>query len=401
MTSLSLAEVRRLLIDRQFPRVGTGPDGLREAFDRLGYIQLDTIQVVERAHHHTLWNRVEYYSPDHLHLLQAQTRDIFEYWGHAASFLPMSDYRFYRPKMEALARNYGWEHKWWNTYRELGEAVLERIRAEGPLSTADFESPKQPKQKGMWPDWKPAKAALEILFWRGELMVTERRNFQRVYDLTERVLPPDIDTTPPDPLELGAFQVRRALGAGGIVSENDIINNLFLKNRPGVKQALQTLTEAGEIVPVQLPELGKARCYAFPADLETIPTSLPDQVRILSPFDNLVVNRERILERFGFDYSLECFLPEAKRVYGYFSLPVLRGDRFIARIDAKAERREGVLALRSVWFERNSDKTDFAPLTGALANFATFNRCRGVRVDRVEPAARGKDLARALKKAGL
>ena len=178
-------------------------------------MQIDTISVIERAHHHTLWTRVPGYRPEQLHEAQAVDRTVFEYWGHAASYLPMSDYRFYIPMMRSfydpkrLVPGAGGR----STASHLG-ARAQRIREEGPRAARDFANPGG-RRKGPWWDWKPAKAALEMLFWRGELMIRERRGFERIYDLTERVLPAGTDTRPPAPDELGRFIVRRALDRPG------------------------------------------------------------------------------------------------------------------------------------------------------------------------------------------
>jgi len=182
-----------------------GPDGcepdlstVHGVIRRLGYVQIDTISVIRRAHHHTLWNRCRGYRADTLHRLQAEERKIFEYWGHAASYLPMEDYRFYIPQMK---RYFDPKGKWVkNRYREYGhlmDGMLERIRREGPLGSRDFKSEERTGNSA-WGNWKPAKIVLELLFWRGELMVTRRENFHRIYDLTERVLPRA--SIPPFPL---------------------------------------------------------------------------------------------------------------------------------------------------------------------------------------------------------
>ena len=225
--SISQKMARRLALHAQLldgkTKIKKGKEEVKEAVEHLGYVQIDTISVIERAHHHTLWTRVPGYTPKLLHELQAIDRSIFEYWGHAASYLPMEDYRFYIPMMRSFydPKN-SWFRGWGEKYGAFLEPVLKRIREEGPKVARDFENPSErnstnhppiladpiglsQKGKGPWWDWKPAKAALEMLFWRGELMISERNGFERVYDLTERVLPAGMDLRVPAADELGRF----------------------------------------------------------------------------------------------------------------------------------------------------------------------------------------------------
>ena len=224
--TISQKTARRLVLHAELldgrPPLAKGTAGVAQTVGHLGYVQIDTISVIERAHHHTLWARVPGYKPEHLHRALAVERSVFEYWGHAASYLPMTDYRFYLPMMSGFydPKN-AWYRGWGERYGAYLEPVLRRIREEGPLAARDFEN-LAARGQGPWWDWKPAKAALEMLFWRGELMVRERRGFERVYDLTERVLPAGTDTRLPGPGELGRFIVSRALTALGVASEKEI-----------------------------------------------------------------------------------------------------------------------------------------------------------------------------------
>ncbi|MBA7698532.1 hypothetical protein ES703_107210 [subsurface metagenome] len=192
MRKISSALARRLPLHSQLldgrTKLPKGKEGIAQAIEKLGYVQIDTIAVINRAHHHTLWTRRPDYSPAMLDELQAKDRRVFEYWGHAASYLPMKDYRYYIPRMRAFPWGDGWIKRMHERHKDVMKDVLERITKEGPLGSADFKAP-DGKKRGAWWDWKPAKTALELLMWRGDLMVTERRNFQRIYDLTERVLP--------------------------------------------------------------------------------------------------------------------------------------------------------------------------------------------------------------------
>lgn len=370
---------------------GTGAERVTGIIDRLGYVQIDTISVVQRAHHHTLWSRYPEYEPQMLNRLLAVDRKVFEYWGHAASYLPMSDYRYYTARMKRFRDPM---QKWVkNRLKKCGhlmEPVLKRIRTEGPLGSRDFKSnPGVSRDK--WWDWKPAKTALELLFWRGELMVTRREGFQRIYDLTERVLPECIDTTLPDDHELGRFLVRRALGAHGFAREKTVSHHIQAAGRKVVKAALSELTDSGEVVEISVN--GRGGYFANRKALEDIDRKLPKSsaasVRILSPFDNLLIQRDRIFRLFDFDYALECYKPGKKRKYGYFVLPVLWKNALVARLDAKAYRKKKVLRIRDVWLEPGfrANRDFLKSFSEKLFAFARFNGCSRLEVERTSPGA--------------
>ncbi len=372
--------MQNLHIARQldFPKGRKGKDRVLEIIQRLGYIQIDTLQVVERAHHHTLWNRMPEYKPEYLDELQ-KDRLIFEYWGHAASYLPMDEYRFYRPRMDTIPQENGWEGKWFKDHGEVMDLVYNKVKEEGPLNSASFAAPTRKKGDVGWWNWKPAKIALELLFWSGKLMVTERRKFQRVYDLTERVLPVHIDITVPTALEMGEFQVRRAIEAHGVVSEQEINFNMFTRHKAEVKKVLPVMCESKEIIKVEVEGFEKCVYYTYP-DYLNRETKLENQVYLLSPFDNLIINRKKLKEIFDFDYTLECYVPEAKRKYGYFVLPILWKNKFVGRLDAKADRKEGILVIRKLYFEPGFKVTSAFDnrFQKVLEAFAKFNGCEEV-----------------------
>ena len=192
--------------------------GALHVIEKLGYIQVDTLAVVQRAHHHTLWTRCPDYKPEFLHQLQTEDKKAFEYWGHAASYLSMCDFRYYLPLKKSYYDPYGkWEKARLEKYGYMVKPVLERIRQEGPLGSKDFKSPKGTKA-GNWWNWRPTKVALELLFWRGDLMIKERRNFQRIYEMADRFLSDGVDTTMPGDEEVAQFCIQRALNAHGIAS---------------------------------------------------------------------------------------------------------------------------------------------------------------------------------------
>jgi len=392
---VSNSEARRLALQCQQIGIETnappGKEGAAQVVEQLGYVQIDSIAVVQRAHHHTLWNRHPGYSVEMLHELQSIDRRVFEYWGHAASYLPISDYRYYLPRMRSHQRPRNkWQRDRFEQHGHLMAPVLERIRAEGPLGSIDFNPPPDAK-RGTWWDWKPAKIALEMLFDRGELMITERRNFKRIYDLTERVLPSDIDTRYPNDDELGRFLVRRALSAQGVAQEKEIIEHVRAADRRVIAGSLADLVDVGEVVEVAIEADTAATNYAL---ADTIDSALrqgitAQRVVFLSPFDNLITLRERTRRLFAFDYTLECYLPAAKRRYGYFVLPILWGDEMIGRVDAKADRKSKTLLVQSLHFEPAFDCFDrvLPAMADALVRFMHFNECTSIALGTVNPAA--------------
>ncbi|KAA3663115.1 MAG: winged helix-turn-helix domain-containing protein [Calditrichaeota bacterium] len=402
-TKLSSQTTRRIILNSQLLNghniLPAGKDGSMTVIEKLGYVQIDTIAVINRAHHHSLWVRQPEYNEAMLHDLQSTDRKIFEYWGHAMAYLPMNDFRFYMPKMKNFENPSGkWTKDRLEKCEPLFPVILERIRKEGPLSAKDFESPDD-KKGGTWWDWKPAKMALELLFWRGELMVSERRKFQKYYDLRERVLPSEVDTRMPDKSELSHFLVRRALDALGVVSERELQKflqpgasrdgDMQVAGKRRLKQALLELIETGDVVALEIEADSTTDYFVFKSALEQSDNAATNEtsVHILSPFDNLIIQRERMKSLFGFEYTLECYVPAAKRKYGYFVLPVLWGEKFVARFDAKAERKSKMLRVHKLIFEPEFTAYDeFVPVFVEKINaFAKFNRCEEVVIDTVVP----------------
>ncbi len=400
---LSLDAARHIAVRTQQLGSISGADGnvaTAAAIDRLGYVQIDTISVVARAHHHTLWTRVPTYDPSFLDDLLKTDRRVFEYWAHAIAYLPMSDFRFYIPRMKRHRTSHqGWLSDWKKEHGALLDQVLERIRVEGPLTSKDF-TPPPGTRRGTWWDWKPSKRALEILFWQGHLMITERRNFQKVYDLTERVLPSGTDTSEPSQAELGRFHVLRALQGMGIAREREIREAFHVADRATISRTLRAMCASREIVEIRVSGSQDAY-FALPDTLEEDGATADERAHILSPFDNLVIQRDRMKRLFAFDYTIECYVPKEKRKYGYFVLPILWGDRMIGRMDAKAHRSSKILAVKSLWFEPDFQAHDRAlpALADATARFARFNGCTSVAVDRISPTGHKRALKSLLKKA--
>ncbi len=355
-----------------------GKQGVFQIIDQLGYIQIDTISVIERAHHHTLWNRVADYDPLYLDQLQSKDRLIYEYWGHAASYLPMKDYRYSIPVMKRFHNpKNAWERNRLDKYGHMMPEMLRRIRSEGPVCSSDFKNDSA-SSRGPWWDWHPAKNVLELLFWQGELMISSRRNFQRVYDLTENVLPDGIDTREPSPREYGHHLVKRALQAYGLAAASEIREHIKGASKELIEVSIRELLDEGTILPVKT--AGSKTDYFILSDnsyLDKPPVLRKTRIRLLSPFDNAIIQRKRIQRLFDFDYTLECYIPTQKRKFGYFSLPVMRGAEFIGRLDTKAHRSVRQFEIKSAHWEDGVLLTDEdqRAILNEIRRFAAFNQC--------------------------
>lgn len=390
---ISLKEARQLAIQSQWLNHASslpGKEATLETIEHLGYVQIDTLAVVERAHHHTLWSRMPGYKSKWLDDLMNEKK-IFEYWGHAASFLPMKDYRFSMIRKRDYTR--GKSH-WFEQDQQVKRHVLRRIKMEGPLQSKDFETPDNGRKA--WYYWKPAKRALEQLFMEGKLMVSHRQGFQKVYDLAANVLPAEVNVNFPTKREYAEHLVRTAIRSHGIVSEREIYYQRGTWSDE-VNKALRRLIKEGSIAELKLEGHSQTRFFGDENLPEHLSIHIANQeAHILSPFDNLLIQRKRLQRLFNFDYVIECYVPEAKRKFGYFTLPVLYGDQFIARMDAKADRAFKTFYIRNLWFEPNVKPGEamLSAFSTKLKAFAGFNGCGKIVIENCNQ----KKLIAALKK---
>ena len=351
---------------------GKGKEAVYKFINHLGFVQIDTNYVVERAHHHAIATRVPGYKQEWLDQLQADGR-IFEFWTYAAGYIPMHDFRFSLPVKESFSSR---RKSLTQAEVNLMKKVLDRIAREGPLMAKDFENDRVTKSLGWW-DWRPSKLALERLHLDGRLVTSRKNNFQKVYDLPENILPKDIDTTMPGPEEYARHVILRSLKALGIAYLKEIAySSRYVKN--SVKTEIQKLVDEGEVCNVEIEGLKASPLYML-SDYKRKKISLSGDAFILSPFDVLNVFRHRLRDFFNFDYQVECFVPQAKRKYGYFSLPVLIGDTFVARMDSKADRKQRVLTIHYLHFEPvRLTKSMVMKVCVTIKNFAKFNQCQAI-----------------------
>lgn len=366
------------------------PASLQVLIARLGFVQIDTINVVARAHDLTLVSRLDGYRPEQLKKLLEGKRSLFEAFTHDASAIPTAWFPHWKPRFARdQARIHA--HAWWQHHfrgtdgARVVREVKARIVAEGPLKSSDFE---HPEKRGPWWGWKPQKAALDFLWRTGELMIRGREGFQKVYDLTERVLP-DAHALPcPDPAEHIGWACRTAADRLWVFTPKELADFWAAIEASEAKTWCEAETLAGRLVAVRVAGVdGEVRPAFALADWERRLAKLPetpDRTRLLCPFDPILRDRSRALRRFGFDYRFEAFVPESKRQYGYFVLPILEGDRLVGRLDPKLHRDRGLLEVKGLWWEpgikatRARQRALWDALEG-LAGFVGANDIQGVR----------------------
>ncbi len=408
---LPLAAVRALALAAQrliTPLDATGPaspEAIYDTVEQLGCVQIDTLQMVRRSQYLVLWSRLGRYDPasfDRLIYDPAQRR-LYEYWQHAASIIPLRNFRFSLPVMARYKNGHGWRQ--WDTQPE-NQAIIGQVRAHlrsnGGARAGDFEydGPK----RGPWWDWKPIKAALEYLYDTGEAMIADRPAFQRVYDLRERVLPDWVDVTPPAHEEMLRFRLDQAARAAGIAAWDRIFSYAYLMRKESTP-ALRALVEQGDVIEVQAETLdGTPKpMFVHRANLPLLEQAAdgairPERTTFLSPFDSLFWASGRDEQVWGFRQKLEAYTPAPQRVWGYFCLPILHRDRLVGRFDPKLERKTGTLRLKALLLEPGVAPDDdlIAGVAAAMRDFLAFHDASELTVERSDPAEFGDRLLAAL-----
>lgn len=376
-------DARRLFLDHH-ALTTPAPDPHDEAATlslvrRLGFVQLDSVNAVERAHHMILFSRAPSYQRAHLAMLHHDHVSLFEHWTHDASLIPVEFYPHWRHRFRTAKARIDTHSHWRERFGPDGEKVLRNVRArlrrEGALMARDFED-KGPK--GGWWGWGPSKTALEALWRMGEVAIARREGFEKVYDLTERVIPEEHRTVRPSLAASENWACREALSRLGLATPQEIAAFWQLVPIARAKAWAATALKRGEAVEVMVEGAdGSWKSALAPADIEArlaAAHAAPQTMRFLSPFDPAIRDRKRTMRLFGFDYRIEIFVPEKKRQYGYYVLPLLEGDRFIGRADIKAHRAEGRLEVKGLWLEPKVKLTKACErsIGRALAELARF-----------------------------
>jgi uncharacterized protein len=367
------------------------PAALKRLIQALGFVQMDSINVVARAHDIILWSRLEGYRPAQFQRLLEKERFLFEHWTHDASAIPTAWYAHWKPRFERDRLRIQAQAWWQNLLGADSERIcahaLERVTSEGPLGSADFE---HAEKRGPWWDWKPQKAALDFLWRCGALAIAGRKNFQKRYDLPERVLPHHHDVPEPDPAQHRDWTCASAAERLVAFTPRELSD---FWDAPAIAEARAWCLEgaaAGRLQAVQVDVPGEKPQSAFAlGDWQTRLRQLPEppaQMRFLAPFDPVIRDRARCLRRFGFDYRFEAFTPPARRIHGYYVLPILEGEHLVGRLDPKLHRDRGVLEIRGLWWEAGIELTRARKklFAAAIERLATF-----VGAEKIERSAPG------------
>jgi uncharacterized protein YcaQ len=365
---------------------------------RMGVLQIDTIHVVARSPYLVLFSRLGAYEPRWLGELLAEGK-LFEYWAHEASFVPVEDYPLFRGRMLDRAwTKWRYSHLVMEKYAADVQRVLQLIRDDGPVRSADFESP---SPGGGWWGWKPEKRILESLLTAGELMVARREGFQRIYDLRERVLPGWNAAPMPSPDETARTLALKAVCALG-VARAAWVPDYYRRPAAELRAVLPRLADEGALLRVSV-EGWKDAGYVHPDNADLAHRAAADGLKptlttLLSPFDPVVWDRARASELFSFDYRIECYTPAPKRRYGYFVLPILRRGALVGRLDAKAHRKEGMFEVKALYLEPGVRPTDTLArdVAAALVESAAWHGTPRVVIRKSDPATFGSAVTASL-----
>ena len=336
----------------------------------LGYLQIDTIYVIERSHHHILHTRIPSYRREHLHQAQSIDKTVFEYWTHALSYLPTESLRFYVRQMRQ-----DWQrHVVWFGKVSNGDLrrVLSRIRRHGAITIRDIDNDVLVEKDYAWGSRKPSKRALEVAFYKGLVTISQRAGMLKTYELLTRHF--SWDRLPRAAIERETlnYLLDRALRSQGIVSVESICYQ-DAPRKPAMRRLVESRVRRKELIPVQVEGAGQSLHWIRPDALDAIPDPAEEQIHILSPFDPLIIQRKRLRLFFDYEYRFEAYVPKHKRVFGYFVCPVLIGDRIVAALDLKTDRqRQKLLVQRWNWVGRGASRAHRQRVEAALHRFEQF-----------------------------
>jgi uncharacterized protein YcaQ len=353
---------------------GNGAAATLAAIRHLGYVQIDTIHVIERCHHHILFARIPQYQRGHLHAAQSVDKTIFEYWTHALSYIPVEDMPYY---VRAMRRYWRQRHTWFTNVKDTDvRKVLTRIRKTGPLTIRDIEDDVLVEKDHAWASRKPSKRALQLAFFKGLVTISERAGMLKTYELIcrhfgWRRLPSTASTA-----QTIEYLVDRSLRSQGLVSVESIAY-LTSRIKADVRRTIDRRARRKDLVPVRIEGAGKWLHWARPEVLEQRPAVDEELVHILSPFDPLMNQRKRVQVIFGYEHRFEAYVPKEKRVFGYFACPVLVGNEVVAAIDLKTDReRQKLLIQQWTWVGKGAARAHKKKIEAALDRFERFQLAR-------------------------
>jgi len=345
---------------------GKGPAAVQAAIEQLGYVQIDTINVIERCHHHILYSRIPAYRRADLHHLQTIDKSVFEYWTHALAYVPLRDFPIFRRTMLQHRKDPTY---WGQTVTPADyRRVLRLIKSGGPITIRDIDDDVLVEKEHLWASRKPSKGALQLAFWNGVVAISERLGMLKTYELLERHFAWDKAPSPATERQQHDYLIDTAVRAQGIVSLDSVVHHRkFI--RPAIAARIATRVRKKQLLPVTIEGV------AHWTTQEVLDTPLPEPellVHILNPFDPLIIFRRRTKLLFGYDHLFEAYVPKAKRKYGYFTLPVLVGDRIEAMLDLKTDRAAGKLLIQNWHSAGKSNKSLKARIEAELHRFEAF-----------------------------
>jgi uncharacterized protein YcaQ len=349
---------------------GDGPEATRAAVEHLGYVQIDTINVIERCHHHILYTRIPGYERAHLRQAQTVDKTVFEYWAHALAYLPTRDLRFFLNDMRQHRRT---PLNWFASVspKDLRK-VLRLIRRDGALSIRDIEDDVLVEKDHPWASRKPSKRALQLAFFGGALTISERVGMLKSYELFDRHFGWDRRPRAATEGQTVEYLLDRALRAQGIISL-DSVCHLDAPRKPAVRRLVERRVRKGTLVSVAIEDAGKVEHWAAPEALEVRSKAESELVHLLSPFDPLAIQRKRLKLFFGYDHLFEAYVPKEKRVFGYFALPVLFADNIVAAIDLKTDREKRKLLVQKwTWVGTGTPRAHKRAIEEELGRFERF-----------------------------
>ncbi|MFX0168569.1 MAG: winged helix-turn-helix domain-containing protein [Candidatus Hodarchaeota archaeon] len=400
MEGINIPLIRAAFIIRQGLDEKPSWKSVRETIQQIAAVQIDSISVVARSHHLTLRHRVRNYHPDQV-WTALRNNEVFEHFAHGCCFVPIEEYPYYRHRMERFSIHCnGWQKSRLIKYKKLMDAVEQRVRDEGPLSSKDFEDPTATRRGGFW-DWKPAKHALDLLWETGRLAVTERRGFQRYYDISERVIPSKYLDQHIDPEMVWRYFIERNLdslvactakGLCEYISCSNFALNISKNRTKTMEKQLEILIQEDIVTKITVPSV-KNQYYMLTRQLPFLErvqdrSNSSSTAWFLNPFDNILWNRPRVKELFGIELKLEAYTPPSQRQFGYYVTPILWQHRVIGRLDPKANRETSTLILRNfeVFLPSKEIPKVVEPIREELHRFQTFHDLTTVKIEHATPS---------------
>jgi uncharacterized protein YcaQ len=348
---------------------GKGAKAVAHAISHLGYVQIDTISVIERCHHHILYNRIPDYRPSHLHQAQSTDKSVFEYWTHALSYVPTSDFKYFVRQMKGINTT---QDGWFGSVTEDDYKKVKNIlKKEGAISIRDIKDDVLVEKTHAWGSAKPSKKALQLGFYKGEFVIAERDGMLKKYDLAERHFGWKSKPKMVTESAYANYIIERALKSQGIISLDSVC---YLENKikKEVSRELEKKLKNNELVELKIDQIEKGSFYIKP---ETLDLNIPESTltHILSPFDPLIIQRKRLNMFFDYEHLFEAYIPKEKRKFGYFTLPVLHQNKIIALLDLKTDRVEKELLIQNwVWLEKHKSKENKRLIENELDKFEKF-----------------------------